>query len=114
MLDLLIVAGLLLTPIPTAPPDDPDFAHCLDPDRGIYLEWGSTDSGVTTYVLVKRRYENDDWKTWVKSYVKKSPFTINMHSHLARNGDFAWVLFGVDRAGAEYTIGDWHYFCTRG
>ena len=113
MLDLLIAADLLLTPVPTEPPDDPDFTRCLKPDGGVQLQWSSTDSGATTYLLVKRRYEGGDWRTWVKSYVKNPPFTLRMQSDLARNGDFAWVLFGVDRAGADYKIGEWRYFCTR-
>jgi hypothetical protein len=36
-----------------------------------------------------------------------------MQDGLARNGDFAWLLFGVDREEGAYAAGDWHYFCTR-
>jgi hypothetical protein len=49
----------------------------------------------------------------VKSYAQKSPFSLQMHGRLARNGDFAWMLFGVDRSVGEYAMGEWRYFCTR-
>lgn len=112
MLALLI--ALLAPPTPTTPPNDPGFEHCIDPGPALHLQWSaSEDDGVSSYLLVKRRYGEDEWKTWLKRYVKEPPFTLNMQGRLARNGDFAWTLFGVDRAEREFAIGDWHYFCTR-
>jgi hypothetical protein len=113
MLHLLLVAELLVAPAPSAPPDDPLFTRCLKPGSGVHLQWTPGDEGVATYVLVKRRDDDGDWKTWVKSYAKKPPFTLNMHGSLARNGNFAWRLFGVDRGAGEFAMGEWRYFCTR-
>jgi hypothetical protein len=111
MLALLI--SLLAAPTPTAPPDDPGFEHCIDPGPAVHLQWSAGDAAGASFLLVKRRFEDGAWKTWFKSYVKDPPFTLYMRGPLARNGDYAWLLFGVDREENEFAIGDWHYFCTR-
>jgi hypothetical protein len=111
MLELLI--AFLVPPTPTLPPDDPGFEHCIDPGPALELRWRPPDDGAASWLLVKRRYENGAWRTWLKSYVSSPPFSLNMQDGLARNGDFAWLLFGVDREEGDYAAGDWHYFCTR-
>lgn len=111
MLPLLI--ALLAPPVPVAPPDDPAFAQCLPPGTGVKLRWEPGEEGLASWLLVKRRDESGEWRTWVKSWVREPPFTLLMRTRLARNGDYAWVLFGVDPEGGAFAAGDWRYFCTR-
>jgi hypothetical protein len=110
---LSLFFALLASPAPTFPPDDPDFARCLRPRAGIELRWDEPPEGLASWLVVKRRDEDGVWRTWVKSYVRQPPFTLSMRSRRARNGEFAWILFGVDRTGGSYAAGEWHYFCTR-
>jgi hypothetical protein len=110
---LTLLVALLASPALTAPPNDPDFAHCIEPHRAVELHWDAEDDGTQSFLLIKRRTEDGGWRTWVKSYVRNPPFRLNMKGKRARNGDYAWMIFGVDRAKGEYAIGDWHYFCTR-
>jgi hypothetical protein len=112
MLTLLIT--LLASPAPIFPPDDPDFDRCLRPKAAIELRWDKPEDGLASWLVVKRRDdETGEWRPWVKRYVQRSPFALTMRSRRARNGEFAWILFGVDRAGGSYAAGEWHYFCTR-
>ena len=111
MLALLIAA--LAAPVPGAPADDPDFAHCLAPRSGVQLQWDPAEEGAATWLVVKRRDEGGEWQTWVRSYVQRPPFTLSMRTRIARNGDFAWIVFGVAQEAGEFVAGDWRYFCTR-
>jgi hypothetical protein len=110
---LALLLALLVPPTATAPPDDPGFAHCIDPGSSLELQWRPSEDDGASWLVIKRRYEGGTWKTWHKGYVRSPPFTLNMDGELARNGDFAWLLFEVDRAAGEYAAGDWRYFCTR-
>jgi hypothetical protein len=105
----------LAPPHPVAPPDDPRFEACLQPQESVLLRWdGERQDGATTWLLIKRRDPNtDNWQTWVKSYVRSPPFTLNMRSHAARNGDFSWTLMSIDPGTEEVRAGEWSYFCTR-
>jgi hypothetical protein len=110
-----VLVALLSVPPSLQPQDDPGFEHCVRPeDDAVRLRWSPQEEpGVATWLLVKRRDDSGEWRPWVKSYVKGPPFTLAMRSPTARNGDFAWALFAVDRGAGEYVVGDWHYFCTR-
>lgn len=112
LLPLLVVVNLAL-PSPVAPPDDPGFTRCLDPQHGIELDWEAPPDGVRIYLLVKRTDKTGRWHPWLKTKPAADPsFTLTMHSPLARHSRFAWMLFGVT-AQNELVHGEWHYFCTR-
>jgi hypothetical protein len=105
--ELLFTAALLTAPSAVDPPDDPNFTTCVAPGDGVPLRWENQTQRV--YLLVKRR-EGMQWKTWLKSYAKGSPFLLKMRSPQARNGQFAWMLFTV--ANGTFYKGEWYYFCT--
>lgn len=109
----LLVAVLLAAPAPVAPPDDPGFGRCLAPGDGVELRWEEPEEELGVWLLVKRLDEGREWRTWVKTWVSGPPFTLLMRSPRARNGDYAWLLFGVDREEGAFAAGDWRYFCTR-
>jgi hypothetical protein len=114
MWHLFLAANLLAPPTPVAPPDDPEFKNCFKPGPVADLHWmPQQEPGIDTWLLVKRRDENGEWQTWVRQYVRAPPFALNMRSARAREGDFAWVLFAVNRATQEVAAGEWRYFCTR-
>jgi hypothetical protein len=95
--------------------NDPEFEFCLKPQESVQLRWvGERENGAMIWLLIKHRDpKTDNWRTWVKSYVRSPPFTLNMRTHAARNGDFAWTLIAIDRSTEQVRVGDWSYFCTR-
>jgi hypothetical protein len=110
----LILAAALIVPTPSTPPDDPGFDRCLRPWDAVDLEWTpQPEPGIATWLIIKRRNELGEWRPWISTYVRGSRFSLNMQNRLARSADFAWILFAVDRAGGEYLVGEWRYFCTR-
>jgi hypothetical protein len=113
MLLPLLFAATIALPAAVAPPDDPAFARCLDPRRGIELEWQPPPDGVRIYLLVKRSDETGRWRPWLRTKPAADPsFTLTMHSPLARHSRFAWMLFGVT-AQQQLEHSEWRYFCTK-
>lgn len=110
MLPALFFAAALTGSPAVLPPDDPSFAHCLDPQHGIELNWNRPDDGAITYLLVKREVGAGDWRPWLKTQRAEPPFTLTMQSPLAHQAHFAWMLFEVEDHHMRKT--GWRYFCT--
>jgi hypothetical protein len=112
LLPLLVAANIVL-PSAVAPPNDPGFTRCLDPQRGIRLDWEPPPDGVRIYLLVKRSDEKGQWRPWLKTKPAADPsFTLTMQSPLARHSHFAWMLFGVTPE-QQIEHSEWRYFCTK-
>jgi hypothetical protein len=109
-----MLSALLLAAIAAGtaflPPDDPGFRHCLDPSHGIRLEWQRPEDGAATYLLVKRLDAEGRWHPWLSTRRADPPFILTLHSPLARESRFAWMLFEVK--GKRRSEGSWRYFCT--
>ena len=112
MVLVLLVAANIALPSPVAPPDDPGFSRCLDPHRGIQLDWEPPPDGVRIYLLVKQADEKGQWRPWLKTQPADPSFTLTMHSPLARRSHFAWMLFGVTPQH-QVERSEWRYFCTK-
>jgi hypothetical protein len=100
-----ILAGTALLP-----PDDPGFRHCLDARHGVRLDWPRTRDGAQTYLLVKRLDAAGRWHAWLSTQRADPPFLLTLHSPLAQQSRFAWMLFEVK--GGHRAEGRWRYFCT--
>jgi hypothetical protein len=112
MLLPLLIAATLALPAPTAPPDDPSFARCLDPRAGVRLDWQRPQEDLRVYLLVKRLDANGAWRVWLKTERANPPFTLTMHAPTARHSQFAWMLFAVTPE-QEIERGQWRFFCTQ-
>jgi hypothetical protein len=110
LLPLLLAASVAL-PAPTAPPDDPQFAQCLETSGGVRLAWEPPGDGLRVYLLVKRLDESGNWRVWLRTERANPPFTLSLHAPAARHSRFAWMLFGVTPQH-QIVRGEWRFFCT--
>jgi hypothetical protein len=112
LLPFSLAAATLALPSPTAPPDDPQFAHCLETSNGVRLAWEPPREGLRIYLLVKRLDESGNWRVWLKTERANPPFTLTLHTPAARHSRFAWMLFGVTPQH-QAEEGEWRFFCTK-